>query len=228
MIDNDQSTGQIVPIKHELTATLTARYYTLGALGNDTREIWFLLHGYGQLARFFLAKFHVLAGPTRLLIAPEGLSRFYLDVPKYQRIGASWMTREDRLTDIANQHIYLQAVFDRCLSQGVPPGTRIVLLGFSQGTATAWRWACTGKVPFNHLVLWAGSIPLEAPPDGLLQNRTLDVLLGETDETIPPERARAYLDELAGIGIAPRVTWYSGGHTVPEPPLRALAERLGA
>jgi flagellar FliL protein len=32
----------------------SARYYTLGALNDNTSEVWFILHGYAQLAKDIL------------------------------------------------------------------------------------------------------------------------------------------------------------------------------
>jgi hypothetical protein len=34
-----------------------ARYYKLGEINKDTVQVWFVLHGYGQLAQYFLRKF---------------------------------------------------------------------------------------------------------------------------------------------------------------------------
>src|ERR1051325_10016453 len=49
----------------------------------------------------------------RRLVAPEGLSRFYLsERATERRVGASWMTREDRLAEIADYLGYLDAVYD--------------------------------------------------------------------------------------------------------------------
>ena len=51
-------------------------------------------------------------GPAaRLLIAPEGLSRFYHE--DHESIGASWMTREERLEEIKDYLMYLDLVHDR-------------------------------------------------------------------------------------------------------------------
>ena len=33
----------------------TARYFTLGELNEHTEQIWFVCHGYGQLAEYFMA-----------------------------------------------------------------------------------------------------------------------------------------------------------------------------
>jgi hypothetical protein len=58
-------------------------------------------HGYGQLAKTFIRRFEPIMDAQTLVVAPEGLSRFYwggFDGP----VVASWMTREDRLDEIAD------------------------------------------------------------------------------------------------------------------------------
>src|SRR5213595_2848351 len=87
-----------------------------------------------QLAARFLEKLRVLDDGHRYLVAPEGLSRFYLsESPTERRVGASWMTREDRLAEIEDYVRYLDAVYadvfgflDRAL-------VTAHALGFSQG-----------------------------------------------------------------------------------------------
>ena len=88
----------------------TARYFQLAEIGSEIREVWFVCHGYGQHAGYFLKHFECLNNGGRLIVAPEGLSRFYLD-GFYGRIGASWMTREDRLNDIKDYVLFLDAMY---------------------------------------------------------------------------------------------------------------------
>ncbi|MEZ4903841.1 MAG: hypothetical protein R2822_19865 [Spirosomataceae bacterium] len=57
--------------QHHLTIQRTARYFTLGALDTSTQQVWFVLHGYGQLAEFFIKKFDVLDDGKTYIIAPE-------------------------------------------------------------------------------------------------------------------------------------------------------------
>src|SRR4029077_15895909 len=106
--------GDLNMDEHHITTRRTARYYTLGQAGPSTREVWFVCHGYGQLAGRFLEKLRVLddGGGRRLLVAPEGLSRFYLSESHAERrVGACWMTREDRLAEIDDYVQYLDAVY---------------------------------------------------------------------------------------------------------------------
>jgi len=40
-------------MERHLTVARTARYYQLGELSSATKQIWFVCHGYGQLAEYF-------------------------------------------------------------------------------------------------------------------------------------------------------------------------------
>ena len=65
-------------------------------------------HGYGQLGASFSKALEPLEGDARVIAVPEALNRFYLDDPAKRHgpdspVGATWMTREDRLTDISGE-----------------------------------------------------------------------------------------------------------------------------
>src|SRR2546425_5855384 len=83
--------------EHQFSTPRSARYFTLGS-PQHAADVWLVCHGYGQLASRFLERFRPIAAERRCIVAPEGLSRFYLtESPAERRVGASWMTREDRL-----------------------------------------------------------------------------------------------------------------------------------
>lgn len=96
--------------QHSINFGFEARYFQLGELSNNTKHLIFLLHGHGQQAKYFLDKFSSLASATTSLVAPEGLSRYYLKGFS-GRVGATWMTTEDRHTDIKNYIEYLDAIY---------------------------------------------------------------------------------------------------------------------
>ncbi len=66
-------------IEQEISFNFSARYYRLGELTANTKSIWFVIHGYGQLAKYFLPKFSGLVNKETCVIAPEGLARFFLE-----------------------------------------------------------------------------------------------------------------------------------------------------
>ena len=61
---------------HHIEITKTARYFTYGQLNPDTRNVWFVCHGYGQLAEYFIKKFEVLGSSTKLC----SMSRSFIQV----------------------------------------------------------------------------------------------------------------------------------------------------
>ena len=203
---------------YHLPVTRTARYHSLGG-ADSPREIWFALHGYGQLAAPFLSELEHVAGEGRRVVAPEGLSRFYLRGGS-GRIGASWMTREDREAEIADQLAYL----DR-LQAEVTSGladVRVGVLAFSQGTAAAGRWIVRGAarpralVPRpRRLVLWGGGLPPDidaAAARAALTETRVDLVAGDEDEVLPPELFERELARLRALAPDVRGHRFRGGH----------------
>lgn len=209
----------------------TARWVAYGE-PESARERWIVLHGYGQLAEAFLAECAVLRAPHRLVVAPEALSRFYTrgmsEVP-----GASWMTREARDDEITDQIGYLDRLDallnDRLndrLSDQQSSVTRSVVLGFSQGAATAARWSLHGAARVDHLICWAGGFPLDLPED-LLRSRFADLRLtlvvGSRDRLIPADRVEKMCDRLNQFGVDYSLRRFDGGHRLDNALLRELA-----
>src|SRR2546422_4543520 len=97
--------------EHQFSTSRSARYFTLGS-PQHAADVWLVCHGYGQLASRFLERFRPIEAERRCIVAPEGLSRFYLtEHPAERRVGASWMTREDRLHEIDDYVRYLDGVY---------------------------------------------------------------------------------------------------------------------
>jgi predicted esterase len=211
--------------EQHLTVSRSARYYQLGTLSAATRRVWFVCHGYGQLAEYFIRHFaHLAAADSDLVvIAPEGLSRFYLQGTN-GRIGASWMTREDRLTEIDDYVAYLNqlalSVLPSCHSQ-----VQITALGFSQGAATVSRWLSRAHFQPAHLILWAGAFPPDMDftvATGLLRHLPVTLVCGDEDEFIKPEDLEKQAAFLRNLGVEPQVITFSGKHTLNGPVLQRL------
>jgi len=216
--------------EHHLTVPRTARYYQLGEVSADTRHVWFVCHGYGQLAAYFVRHFAFLAeaDPATVVVAPEGLSRFYLS-GNGGRVGASWMTRDDRLHEIADHVNFLNQLADHVLA-GCSPAVRITVLGFSQGTATACRWLVQARFRAAHLVLWAGGFPDDLPPataQPLLHGLPMSVVVGTRDEFIGAPQVQAQLEQLRALGATPRLYSFEGTHTLDAAMLRTLHQTQG-
>ena len=217
----------------------TARYRALGDPA-VVEEVWFVLHGYGQLAERFIQRFIGLPGldsGRRAVVAPEALSRFYVDDDGGEHgpdapVGATWMTRADREHEIRDYVEYLDrlavAVLDPDAGSAEPGGPigaaeRVVVLGFSQGAATASRWVTYGRVQPVELVLWGGGLAADldmAVAREVLRGVSICLVTGDRDEWAAA-RASESLARLASVGIEGSRVEYAGGHGLRPEPLSA-------
>jgi predicted esterase len=218
--------------EHHLSVPRTARYFTLGGSPDGVAgvaEVWFVCHGYAQLAGRFVQHFEPLADASRLVVAPEGLSRFYLEdatVPAAERkVGATWMTREDRLSEIDDYVRYLDALRAVVLRQVGRAAVHVTALGFSQGAATVSRWAARGAAGVDRLILWAGELPpdldLAAAAERFRGLRLL-LVVGRDDAYITPKIVAREEQRLRSHGIPYEVRCFEGGHEIDEEILKEV------
>jgi predicted esterase len=148
--------------EHHIIIHKTARYYTLGELSQHTRHVWFVLHGFGQMAKTFLQNFEPLQNNQTLFIAPEALNHFYLKGAG-GNVGATWMTKEDRLNEIKDYINYLNDLYEEFNLEQYPE-TNITALGFSQGASTVTRWVNATPHRIDNVIVYAGEVAPEVLP----------------------------------------------------------------
>ena len=214
--------------QHRIAVARTARYATLGPEDGRARELWVVLHGQGQLAARFLRHFAPLDDGTRLIVAPEALSRHYLDWVRDPdggppRVGATWMTRDDREHDIRDYVAYLDAVYAAVAAPFAAPPP-LTVLGFSQGAATASRWAALGAVRADRLVCWGGAPAPDVPVDAAgVRGARLTIVAGTRDEYATPAAVAHEEARLRAAGAAYDLRGYDRGHHLDAATLAALA-----
>ena len=214
--------------EHTIEVPRTARYYTIGDESAAVHELWFALHGFGQLAGEFAQYFADLADGRRLVIAPEALNRYYAapaSVPASERpVGATWMTREDRQNEIRDYVRYLDLLHDEVARKH--PGADTVVLGFSQGGATAARWAQLGRAHIARLILWGATVPPDADLSAGLaafRRARLTFVVGRRDPYIPAPSLDAERRRLTAAGVNFDVVEYDGGHSIKRGVLLGVA-----
>lgn len=209
-------------MEHKLKVNKTLRYFTHGD-PHKADHIWIVLHGYGQLAYYFLRKFNVLDPDKHFVVAPEGLHRFYLSGTS-GRVGASWMTKEARLDDIHDNHVFLDQLSNQLLS--TYHFSKRTLLGFSQGGATASRWHQRKTFNAHHFVLWACVFPPDleqAYEDSAFQNSSNHFVIGNQDEYFQhqlKEVINDYQQSLPNLNVHK----FEGSHTIDQRTLKKLAD----
>ena len=202
-------------IENTISIPKTCRYVTYGNI-TTAKTIWFTLHGYGQLAKYFIKNFTSLYPDENFVVAPEGFHRFYLDGMK-GRVGASWMTSEDRLTDISDYVNYLDLLYQDLSKQAIE-GHKLIVLGFSQGVATASRWMALGNTIPDCALFWAGSFPPDLQPTDSkrwFNDIPTFCVVGNEDEYISEEHIEKAKEHFRSLGINPEWLRYKGGHKIP-------------
>ncbi|HMG92356.1 MAG TPA: hypothetical protein VK589_20000, partial [Chryseolinea sp.] len=138
------------------------------------------------------------------------------------RVGATWMTKENRLTDIENYLTFLNRLY---LHLGLPASATITILGFSQGAATVSRWITEGKISFNRMILWSGLFPPDmnfASAKEILRDKEIVLVYGKKDPFLDNDQFTSMETIVSKLEIHPRVISFEGGHEIPEDILKEL------
>lgn len=199
-------------ITRKITVPKTARYFASAEPTSHFTEVVFVCHGYAQLADEFYASFEPIISDTRLIIAPEGLHRFY-QRGGYDKVVASWMTKVDRFDDIADYVTWLDACAADVLLY-CRPDIKITVLGFSQGAATVSRWAALGMTEIEHLILWCGFFPPDLPMEKPLKCKDVTVVTASDDNFIDPANEEKQLSAMKALFATYKHRRFTGGHEV--------------
>jgi predicted esterase len=197
--------------ENHVQTTKTARYFTLGKLDEHTQEVWIVLHGYAQLAKDFIALFDVLNNGKNFIIAPEALNRFYA-----KGFGgsptASWMTSEDRQNEIADYIHYLDTVFASLKLHQTK--AKIIVLGFSQGVATASRWIHATQHRADYFIVYSGEIARELlePISPKIKSLPITYITGTKDKLISKEKQENVYTLMNTLQA--KIITFDGGHEV--------------
>ena len=109
----------------EISYTITNSYSTLNTLTKATKNVWFVCHGMGYLSRYFLNYFQNLNPNENYIIAPQAQSKYYIP-PKFQYVGASWLTKENTIKETENVMRYFDAVFE---AEAIPKDKNLIVFG---------------------------------------------------------------------------------------------------
>lgn len=196
--------------EHFVEIKKTARYFSAGKL--TAPKLLIALHGYGQLAQYFIHKFYDLS-ENWYIVAPEGTHRFYLNGHS-GRVGASWMTKEIREKDIEDNNNWLNELIHHLTANN--QYREIVLLGFSQGAATAARYFYSNQQKIDKLIVWAAVFPPDIDKSLLfsdpIQSSKNTFVLGNNDEFFNNEQRKETIDFFQNLGYG--IKEFDGSHDI--------------
>lgn len=202
--------------ENHITVNRNARYFSAGEVTEDTKNIWIVLHGHRQLAGKFILIFKELQKQGSVIYAPEGLMRLYIKGDSGD-VGASWMTKEDRLNDINDYVNYLDKLFfDVIKPLADKHNLKINTLGFSQGSATLARWLALGKARVNKAVFWCGSIAHDIDYSNYphLKNTEIFQVFASKDPYYKSDFSGSQVKLFKAAGIETRSYIFNGGHEI--------------
>lgn len=179
----------------EAAYTAINTYHTLNDMTKKTKNIWMVFHGMGYLSKYFINYFSALDAVENYIIAPQAPSKYYQD-KAFKHVGASWLTRENTLTETQNILNFVDAVFEKEVTK---KGANLIVMGYSQGVSIAARWVASRKIPCKKLILHSGGIPAELTPEDfefLSPDAAVIYLYGNKDQYI--SEARKTEEELKG------------------------------
>lgn len=157
-------------------------------------------HGYAQNAEIHMADLEAIPGIDHwTVVAVQALNRFYLG--RSTETAGCWMTRQDRELMIAANINYVRGVV-----AALPPARSVVVLGFSQGAAMAYRAAASLDRVAGAIIL-GGDVPpdVDGPLPPVLIGR------GELDDWYTDEKLKKDLRFLEGRA-AVRTVVFKGRH----------------
>lgn len=210
--------------QHTISVSKTARYFQLGEITPQTTDIIIACHGYAQLANYFLKWFEPFQLKNTVIIAPEGLSRFYWNGFS-GNVVASWMTKVDREDDIKDYVNYLDQVVS---SLQIKDNIKLTAFGFSQGGATVCRWVTQSKHKFHNLILWAAVFPEDIAVKSLEKSIStpVQILFGDKDQFYNLEQVENLKNKLKTIEKSIDFTIFDGAHKIYSEPLNNLFQKL--
>ena len=167
-------------------------------------------HGYAESAEMQFNRLRSIEGSDRwLLLSLQGLHRFYRG--RSMEVVASWMTRQDRDLAIADNTLYAAKVIN-AVTKEYSSTNNLVLSGFSQGVAMAFRAAGRLGRPVDGIIALGGDVPRELDASALSHIRTALIGRGNNDEWYTAEKLAADERHLSEAGIQVDTFSFNAGH----------------
>ncbi len=195
---------------HELPAEIHGRYHVVEPSVGGPAPLLLGFHGYGENATRHLAQMRRIPGSGGWrLCAVEALHRFYNT--KTGEVVGSWMTKEAREQAIVDNVGHVLRVVAAVQEVGPHPDSPVVVTGFSQGVAMAYRAALALGHACHGIVALAGDVPSDVVAAG----KPIPAVLlgrGSADSWYTEDKMNVDCAVLAGRDVTFEVCVFDAGH----------------
>ncbi len=187
-----------------------------------------MFHGYGQLAVDFIKEFEIIKNENTIIVAPEAMNKFYLH-GFYGKIGATWMTKEDRENEINDYIRMIDSVYNKIIPLLTAEKITINVLGFSQGTHTVVRWLNYTGAKIDNLILWSGAFPHDCDykaKSNYWAKIKVYMVVGKRDKFLTDEKVEEEKKFLKSHKLSHYFYKFNGGHEIEKKTLLNLLQNL--
>jgi len=183
-------------------------------------------HGYAESAEVQFARLRSIEDSGRwVLLSIQGLHRFYRG--RSNEVVASWMTKQDRELAIADNTVYAARVIN-VVAKEYSCTNKLVLSGFSQGVAMAFRTASGVERPVDGIIALGGDIPPELDASRLSHVRAALLGRGNKDEWYTAEKLAVDERRLREAGVQVDLFSFDAAHEWTPEFSRAAARFLNS
>ena len=218
-------TQALQPAARLVPATTHGRVLIGGAPVASSRGLVMGFHGYAERAEDQWTRLvSIPAADEWTLLSVQGLHSFYRG--RSEEVVASWMTRQDRDTQIADNISYIDAVIADVLPTASRRAGSIVMIGFSQGVAMAFRAAVRGRHGAAGVVAVGGDVPPELFANTDVRFPPLLIARGTRDEWYTAEKLDADVRALEDRGVPHQTLVYDAGHEWTDEAARSIGAFL--
>lgn len=196
------------PAVHTVATGTHGRYLVDAPAGAGPWPVLMGFHGYAETAATHLEELARLdPAHAWLRVSVQGLHRFYT---RAQDVVASWMTREDRTLAVADNLAYAAAV-RAAISRDYATTAPLVMVGFSQGAAQAYRAGLAAGAQCAGILVLGGDLP----PDVAAEAAALPPVLigrGLDDPWYSAAQLADDRERLTAAGASFSVCEFDGAH----------------
>jgi len=167
-------------------------------------------HGYGETAEEELSRLRSIPGIDHwTVVSIQGLHQFYRR--RTNEVVGSWMTRQNRELAIADNIAYASNVIRQITSECAVNPT-LVMTGFSQGVAMAFRAAVALDRPIAGIISCGGDVPPELEATRLARIPAALIGRGVSDDWYTAEKLAADQNRLQAAGVALQTVVLDAAH----------------
>jgi len=196
-------------IERTLETRTHGRY--LISLGSEPRgPVLVGFHGYAETAEETLDRLRKIPlNELWSVVSVQGLHQFYRR--RTDEVVASWMTRQNRELAIGDNSAFVGDVLRRA-SEEFSLGSVVVMAGFSQGVAMAYRAAATLDGSVGGVIACGGDVPPELGAEALIRIRAVLIGRGSRDNWYTSEKMVSDESRLRPAGVVLETMIFDGAH----------------